>query len=115
MRYTLKSGSSSSVIKLGEGYLSSDGFIDIAIFGKLGYLNFRGFNIAGNANSYNAQFTLNLELANHQSWVDIVLSNGKSSVTDCGLVASGDSCYLNALKTTSNDVRVSGFVVFELA
>lgn len=115
VRYTLKSGSSSSVIKLGKGYLSSDGFIDIAIFGKLGYLNFRGFNIAGNANCYNAQFTLNLELANAYSWVDIVLSNGKSSISDCGLVANGDTCYLNAWKTTSNDVRASGFVVFELA
>ena len=58
---------------------------------------------------------LNLELANHQSWVDIVLSNGKSSISDCGLVANEDTCYLNALKTTSNDVRASGFVVFELA
>lgn len=115
VRYTLKSDGSSSVIKLAKGYLSSDGFIDIAIFGKLGYLNFRGFNIAGNANCYNAQFVLNLELANDCSWVDIVLSNGKSSITDCGLVANGNNCYLNAWKTTSNDVRVSGFVVFELA
>lgn len=85
------------------------------MIGKLGYINFRGLNITGSAYTYEYSFILNgVYMFNDYSWVDVCISNGKS-ISDCGLVADDYGCHMQTMKTTSNDLRLSGFVVFELA
>ena len=86
------------------------------IFGKLGYLNFRSLYAKGSEWVYEYTFYLNgIRMFNEYSWVDFVLSHSKSSVQDCDLVSDGGGCHMQTRKSTSDDVKLSGFVVFEIA
>lgn len=115
-RYTLEPDGSSSVIELNSNcrFAASNGYINLVIFGKLAYVYWRGLNLSG-AESWGDGFTINKKLANNNAWIDVVMSNGKSSIQDCGFEARGDTCTLVFKNTSSNDVKTSAFAILELA
>ena len=116
VRYTLKSGSSSSVIKLSSNcsFADSNGYINLVVFNKLAYVYWRGLKLHS-VGAWTDGFTINKKLANNNAWIDVVLSNGKSSISDCGFEARGDTCVLVFNNTSSDAVKTSAFTILELA
>lgn len=116
VRYTLKSGSSSSVIKLdGDcSFADSNGYINLVVFNKLAYVYWRGLNLHSTG-TWADGFTINKKLANNNAWIDVVLSNGKSNISDCGFEARGDTCVLVFNNKSSGAVKTSAFTILELA
>ena len=115
IHYRLNNTTASNVIELDKAYLANDGFIDVAVIGKFAYVNFRGLMLKGESNKYECSFKLyGLHLFNSNSWIDVVMSKSKQ-VSDCGLLENNYGCYMHTMKTTSSDVRLSGFALFELA
>lgn len=116
VRYTLESGGSSDVIKLSHNcsFADSNGYINLFVFGKLAYVYWRGLNLSG-ASAWVDGFTINKKLANDNAWVDAVISNGKSAISDCGFVSRDDTCVLTFTNTSSSAVKTSAFAVLELA
>lgn len=116
VRYTLKSGSSSSVIKLSSdcSFADSNGYINLVVFNKLAYVYWRGLKLHS-VGRWTDGFTINKKLANNNAWIDVVLSNSKSNISDCGFEARGDTCVLVFNNTSSGAVKTSAFTILELA
>lgn len=86
----------------------------MVVFGKLAYVYWRGLYLRG-ASAWVTGFTINKKLANDNAWVDAVLSNGKSAISDCGFISYDGACGLAFTNTSSGDIKTSAFSVLELA
>lgn len=116
VHYRLVPGGSSEVIKLnGKCYLSDEGFVNVSIIGKIGYVSMRKLMLVGAEGWVDAVYLNGIKTCDKNLWNDIASYN--SSLTNFALVANsnGEDLSIKAYKTTSGEVRVSGFSVFMLA